>query len=245
MQQQQEKNQYFLFNFNQSLPDQQLFFDPLYWQQQARIIGQAQGRGTTYFLQTNDLFGVNCALRHYYRGGLIGKINRDRYRFIHINQSRSFAEFHLLRRLHQAGLNVPKPIGARVIKPSSRWYRADLLCEKIENAQDLTALLQAKPLDNQYWQQIGKLISQLHYLQVCHTDLNAHNILCQQRENGLKFWLIDFDKCAEQSGNVWKKANLARLLRSFEKEVKRMNIQFQYENWQALLEGYYTEHNFP
>ncbi|TCJ98710.1 3-deoxy-D-manno-octulosonic acid kinase [Volucribacter psittacicida] len=242
MQQLQDHNQYFLFNFHQPLADQQSFFEPVYWQQQAKIIGQAQGRGTTYFLQTQDLFGVNSVLRHYYRGGLIGKINRDSYHFTHLNATRSFAEFHLLRHLHQAGMNVPKPLGARVVK-SSYCYRADILTEKIENAQDLTALLQHQSLCSESWQQIGQLIRQLHYLQVCHTDLNAHNILCQQTPKGLTFWLIDFDKCYEQSGDIWKKANLQRLLRSFEKEVKRMNIQFHKENWQALLAGYNAKHN--
>ena len=61
-------------------------------------------------------------------------------------------------------------------------YQADILIEKIENAQDLTALLQTQQLQNDIWQAIGKLIRQLHDLQICHTDLNAHNILVQQLE---------------------------------------------------------------
>ena len=70
-------------------------------------------------------------------------------------------------------------------------YQADILIEKIENAQDLTALLQTQQLPNDVWQAIGKLIRQLHDLQICHTDLNAHNILVQQLENEQKCWLID------------------------------------------------------
>lgn len=240
MQQIQQHNQYMIFNFDLALPQQQLFFEPDYWQQQNRIIGTAQGRGTTYFLQTTDLFGVNCALRHYYRGGLIGKINRDHYRFQQLATSRSFAEFQLLQHLWQTGLNVPKPIGARVIKSSLNWYSADILTEKIENAQDLTALLQHIILTPQQWQQIGQLIAQLHQLQICHTDLNAHNILCQQEQGQTKFWLIDFDKCYQQTGEHWKTENLQRLHRSFNKEVQRMNIHFTEVDWQALLAGYYN-----
>ena len=41
-------------------------------------------------------------------------------------------------------------------------------------------------LPNDIWQAIGKLIRQLHDLQICHTDLNAHNILVQQLENEQK-----------------------------------------------------------
>ena len=74
----------------------------------------SKGRGTTYFLNTRDLFGVNTALRHYYRGGLWGKCNKDRYRFQSFTETRSVAEFQLLNQLHQAGVAVPKPIAARV-----------------------------------------------------------------------------------------------------------------------------------
>ena len=148
-------------------------------------------------------------------------------------------EFQLLTQLHQAGVAVPKPIAARVKKGKlGICYQADILIEKIENAQDLTALLQIQQLSNDIWQAIGKLIRQLHDLQICHTDLNAHNILVQQLENEQKCWLIDFDKCGQKSGDSWKQGNLERLHRSFVKEVGRMNIQFSEENWAELLKGY-------
>ena len=57
------------------------------------------------------------------------------------------AEFQLLNQLHQAGVAVPKPIAARVKKGKlGICYQADILIEKIENAQDLTALLQTQQL---------------------------------------------------------------------------------------------------
>ena len=149
------------------------------------------------------------------------------------------AEFNLLNQLHQSGLPVPKPIGARVRKGNlGICYQADLLSEKVENAQDLTALLQHHILEPKQWQEIGGLIRRLHDLQICHTDLNAHNILFQQNESDNQFWLIDFDKCGEKSGSFWKDANLQRLHRSFTKEVERMHIQFDEQNWRDLLEGY-------
>ncbi len=77
----QLKNDFFLFNFEHPEPHQEDFFNADFWRRQNRILGSAQGRGTTWFLQTADLFGVNTALRHYYRGGLWGKFNKDRYRF--------------------------------------------------------------------------------------------------------------------------------------------------------------------
>ncbi len=229
------KNQYFLFNFDKKLEDQRLFFDPVFWQQQDRIVGSAKGRGTTWFIRSKDLFGVNVALRHYYRGGLFGKIIKDQYPFWGLNKTRSFAEFLLLKKMYDSGLPVPQPIAARVVK-SGLYYRADLLSERIENAQDLTTLLQKSPLAPPHWQAIGRLIRQLHDLQICHTDLNAHNILWQAESQ--QPWLIDFDKCFEKQGAGWKKGNLQRLYRSFQKEIKRMGILFSEGNWANLLKGY-------
>lgn len=235
----QQNNRFFLFAFNENKVDQTYFFDAAYWRQQNRILGSAQGRGTTWFLQTEDLFGVNTALRHYYRGGLWGKINRDHYRFTSLPKTRSFAEFYLLNQLRQAGLPVPKPIGACVEKQGFNRYRADILTEKIENAQDLTALLRQTTLSEDGWRNIGQLIRRLHNLQICHTDLNAHNILVQQLEHQHRYWLLDFDKCGQKSGDFWKRKNLNRLQRSFLKEVDKINIRFTEKNWQDLLEGYY------
>ena len=162
----QQDNQFFLFNLTEKPTEPVSFFESAFWEKQQRITGSAKGRGTTYFLNTKDLFGVNTALRHYYRGGLWGKFNKDRYRFQSLTETRSVAEFQLLNQLYQADVAVPKPVAARVKKGKlGICYQADILIEKIENAQDLTALLQTQQLPNDIWQAIGKLIHQLHDLQ--------------------------------------------------------------------------------
>ena len=112
----QQDNQFFLFNLTEKPTEPASFFESAFWEKQQRITGSAKGRGTTYFLDTKDLFGVNTALRHYYRGGLWGKFNKDRYRFQSLTETRSVAELQLLNQLHQAGVAVPKPIAARVKK---------------------------------------------------------------------------------------------------------------------------------
>ena len=99
----QQDNQFFLFNLTEKPTEPASFFESTFWEKQQRITGSAKGRGTTYFLNTKDLFGVNTALRHYYRGGLWGKFNKDRYRFQSLTETRSIAELQLLNQLHQAG----------------------------------------------------------------------------------------------------------------------------------------------
>ena len=235
----QQDNQFSLFNLTEKPTEPASFFESAFWEKQQRITGSAKGRGTTYFLNTKDLFGVNTALRHYYRGGLWGEIQQRSLSFAIIYRNTQRGRISAFKSTPSSRCSRTQPIAARVKKGKlGICYQADILIEKIENAQDLTALLQTQQLPNDVWQAIGKLIRQLHNLQICHTDLNAHNILVQQLENEQKCWLIDFDKCGQKSGDSWKQGNLERLHRSFVKEVGRMNIQFNEENWTELLKGY-------
>lgn len=228
----------YLFNTPlQTVKDE--WFQPVDWYIKNRVVATAKGRGVTWFLDSQDLFGMNSVLRHYYRGGIVGKVVKDQYYFQRLETTRSFAEFRLLQQLQQKGLPVPYPIAARVIKVGC-FYRADILLQRIENAKDLTKVLQQTALSTEVWYQIGQLIRQLHNHQICHTDLNAHNILLQQQDNTTKLWLIDFDKCGFRQGDEWKAENLARLHRSFHKEVGRMQIHFNNEAWQQLLNGYHA-----
>lgn len=206
-------------------------FDIEYWQQQNAIIGSAQGRGTTWFIQLETM---QAALRHYRRGGLFGKLISDSYFFTGFEKARSVQEFKLLEKLREKGVNVPQPIAARVVK-KGLFYTADLLSEKIPNAMDLVDILIKGPIDNSIYLAIGREIKKLHQAQVNHTDLNIHNILID-KDN--KVWIIDFDKCYQQAGNSWKESNLQRLLRSFRKELNKRKIHWQAEDWQALIKAY-------
>lgn len=206
-------------------------FDPAYWHQQQRVLGQASGRGTTWFIRSE---GGDAALRHYRRGGLFGKLVRDCYWFSGWDNTRSQQEFVLLQRLRAAGVNVPKPLAARAVK-RGLCYRADLITAKIPAARDLADLLQQGPLDAEEYRCIGAEIARLHRAQVNHTDLNIHNILL---DTSGRVWLIDFDKCYAQSGDSWQQSNLDRLLRSFRKEMIKRAIHWQEQDFAALLAGY-------
>jgi len=206
-------------------------FSSAYWQQQSNVIGSAQGRGTTWFVQLDKLQG---ALRHYRRGGLFGKIISDHYIFTGWQKTRCIEEFRLLDKLNRAGVNVPKPIAAKVHKKGF-FYQADLLSEKIPVATDLVDILKERSLTEDEYIKIGREIKKLHNAQVNHTDLNIHNILL---DSAGKVWIIDFDKCYQQCGDHWKEKNLARLLRSFRKESKKRAIQWHENNWLYLMKGY-------
>lgn len=208
--------------------DPKQVFNSAFWQQNDKVIGSAQGRGTTWFVQTET---IEAALRHYHRGGLFGKLVEDSYRFSGWEQTRSYQEFQLLNTLIEAGVNVPKPIAARAVK-SGFTYKADLLSEKIPNARDLVSILMENPLPAEMHKKIGQEIRKMHDAQVNHTDLNIHNILIDDQD---KVWIIDFDKCFLQSGDNWKRSNLDRLKRSFEKEVIKRNIHWTQKQWDELF----------
>lgn len=214
------------------------FFEPEYWQQQNKVKGSATGRSTAFFV---DAGAHGLLLRHYYRGGLVGKFNKDRFKREAIPQSRAMAEFSLLLKLRELKLPVPRPVAARHVKASLWGYRADILVEVIPNAQDTFKVLQQQQLNEQEWLHIGKTIRQLHDTGVYHSDLNCHNIMLDA--DGA-IWIVDFDKCGFKQAGEWREANLQRLLRSLNKELnkaKEANRDFHFDearDWPLLERGY-------
>lgn len=213
-----------------------------YWQAKHAITGSAQGRGTTWFIQYHDddkpaSPDQQWVLRHYYRGGLIGKIINDSYLFTGMEQTRAAKEFALLHHLHTLDLPAPMPIAFRV-KRRGLFYQADLLSSRIENAQDLVAILSEKALDDTVWQRIGATIKRFHQHNIYHHDLNAHNILINDKQ---QVFIIDFDQGEVRTNhsNKWQQGNIDRLKRSFLKELNKLpKFHFNEEHWQQLLSGY-------
>ena len=138
--------------------------------------------------------------------------------------------------MRSLGLPAPKPVAFRVEK-RGLFYRADLLSSRIENASDLVGILSDKQIDDTLWFVIGKVIKAFHQQGIYHHDLNAHNILVDDKN---QVFLIDFDRGEQRTTlEKWPEENMARLLRSFRKECHRVvNFQWQEENWQALMKGY-------
>lgn len=215
------------------------WFTMEYWQQKSVITGSSKGRHITWFIQPNldEADESQWVLRHYYRGGLIEKISKDRYFFTGLNQTRAIAELTLLVQLYNEGFNVPKPIAANVEKYGLH-YRADIIIERVEGAQDMVAKLSKTALTNVRWQQLGRCIAKFHQRGVYHADLNAKNILITDEE----FYLIDFDRGEiRQPRTKWQNANLDRLLRSFNKEKGILDtLKFTSNNWQQLVLGYHS-----
>lgn len=207
-------------------------FDGQYWQAKDRIIGTATGRGTTYFFRHNQ---QELVLRHYRRGGLIGKVINDQYLFKNLEETRAWQEFRLLAHMQTLALPAPAPVAAKVTRHGP-VYRADIIIKRIGDSQDVFTLLCRSALAEHTWLAIGACIRRFHNHDIYHHDLNIHNIMLDKQQ---KVWLIDFDKCSLKSNTSYKMANLARLKRSLCKEYsKQPQFYFNEANWQALLAGY-------
>jgi 3-deoxy-D-manno-octulosonic acid kinase len=237
----QEGNVYCRYNTNAIDDFSPEMLNSKYWQDKKAITGSAQGRGTTWFIEYNSLGSKSSekqqwVLRHYYRGGLIGKIINDKYFFTGQENTRAAKEYQLLDILQSLALPAPKPIAFRVTKQGP-FYQADLLSSRIEHAQDLVAILSKEALTEEVWREVGKVIRRFHNAGIYHHDLNSHNILL---DNKRKVWLIDFDRGDQRAvSSAWQQANIARLLRSFEKEKNKLpTFHWTKEHWNMLLEGY-------
>jgi 3-deoxy-D-manno-octulosonic acid kinase len=208
-------------------------FEPAYWRARSALVGHAGGRGTTWFLCQG---AEQWALRHYYRGGLVARLLKDRYLWCGLERTRAWREWHLMAELHRRGLPVPAPVAARVIRYGLS-YSADLITQRIPDVEPLSLRLQTVPLPCEDWQRLGYVLRRFHDAGLDHADLNAHNILLGTSR---QFWLIDFDKGRLRSaGGYWRTNNLRRLLRSLRK-LRRLSPSFRCSesDWDALLSGY-------
>lgn len=192
----------------------------------------AEGRGEVIFYEHQ---AIKLVLKHYHRGGLVAKLNNDRYLGLRLGYTRSFKEWRLLSKLQTLGLSAPVPVAASVIKKGP-FYRADLVTKEIANISTLADLLFENALDQKIWQGIGSCIRRFHDYDVYHADLNARNILVSNND----IHLIDFDKGAiRYLGDTWKASNLTRLKRSLLKfEAKTDKFHFAEGDWRWLLAGY-------
>ncbi|WP_455208847.1 3-deoxy-D-manno-octulosonic acid kinase [Kaarinaea lacus] len=231
----QHNQDYFIFDQEMLDHVSSNHFDPTYHHQQHTLRGQAQGRGTTYFI---TLVGtLDCVLRHYRRGGLVARFTEDKYLWTDLEQTRPWREWHLLKLMVEKNLPVPHPVAAHV-HHHSFYYTADIITQQIPATQSLAMLLSNDEMNDELWRRLGKTIQRFHQRGIYHADLNAHNILMDASE---QFYLIDFDKGEQRTPSAaWQQGNIDRLQRSLEK-LKQQNPQqfhFSLHHWGALLQAY-------
>ncbi len=209
------------------------WFNPQHWLEQDKVFAQKTGRATAYFFAEKELKAV---LRHYWRGGLIGKVLQDQYMYTGMEQTRVYKEFSLMCELYQQGLPVVEPIAALVTR-SGLIYRGDIITRALEGANSLCERLVEGALAENLITTIGETIARFHKAGVYHADLNINNVLFDNQDN---VHIIDFDRGEFRAPNArWQQQNMQRLQRSFAKEAGRQpNFHWQESDWQKLEEAY-------
>ncbi|GBL05726.1 3-deoxy-D-manno-octulosonic acid kinase [Glaciecola sp. KUL10] len=208
------------------------YFAPDYLKKHKLINRTAEGRGTVYFFNFGD---IEVVLRHYYRGGLIAKLVKDKFVFAGIQNTRAFRELAILEHLHKKGVNVPRPIAAKV-RVLGLSYQCDIMTELIADAKELHECLLDKGVTEDIWHKVGEEIKKLHSAQACHYDLNVKNVLITKRNEVV---LLDFDSCELKQGESWKSKNIDRFKRSLRKQAaKYENYAFSEDKWAILLNAY-------
>lgn len=149
--------------------------------QHARAVSQG-GRQSAWFVEGD--FG-QAVLRYYRRGGLRAKFGEESYFWLGQKNVRAFAEIRVLEHLREQNILVPEPIGAAYWR-SGIWYKNAILTRRIEKARTLAECLAE---NNQIT--VYKAIKAMHAAGVWHADLNANNILLDDKQ---QVWLIDFDR---------------------------------------------------
>lgn len=199
-----------------------------------RVLGiKHAGRQAVYFLHVG---GREYVLRHYWRGGHAARLSKESYVWLGATRSRPFREWHLLDTLWRQGLPVPRPAAARLVR-RGLVYWGDILIERLLNTSSLTELLTHQALPSALWQRVGEVIRQFHDAGADHADLNAGNILVDDRG---QVFLIDWDRGRlRRSAGGWQQSNLSRLARSLVKFAqKQPTFHYSETDWQALLCGY-------
>ncbi len=212
-------------------------FEPTHWQQLGAISRTATGRAEVHFVNTGTAHWV---LRHYRRGGLIGRLVHDQYVWTGLARTRAWREWHLLAELHTRGFPVPQAVAARV-QHSGLFYRADLITALIADAEPLADRLGREALPPAVWTTLGQTIARFHQAGIHHSDLNARNILWRAGES--RFFLLDFDGARRNASPALLASGIARLRRSLDKFVrlageKSAAFHFDEAAWHAMLAGY-------
>lgn len=210
-------------------------FTPQGWPHSEPLQGElgSGGRGNTLYVGN---IPRQFVLRHYMRGGLLGKLIRDTYFFKNSDHTRSFKEWRLLDKLSANNLNVPRPAAARYVQYGT-FYTADIITVRIPDVVPLSIYIARASRHAAFWEHLGAAIWTFHKHGVFHADMNAYNI---QVDGDGDVWMLDFDKGELRRPGAWQQQTLQRLHRSLNKIVGLdPRLYYSDENWEQLLSGYF------
>lgn len=202
-----------------------------FWPRAETVPGYSGGRGATLFVEYEQQMWV---LKHYHRGGMVGRWLDDGFLWLGQDNTRSVMEYDLLREMVTDGLPVPIPVAAHVKRDGPR-YTADLITLRIPDVTPFSARLALGPAAPSVWESVGRCIAEFHRRGYYHADLSTHNLQINPQD---QIYLLDWDRGRNLAPGSWRKKNLERLKRSCIKISGDGNAAFGTDDWEALLRGY-------
>ena len=194
---------------------------------------RSAGRGNTLYVGNVP---KQFVLRHYIRGGLVGRFVHDRYLWTGEDRTRAFAEWRMLAKMADSGLRVPRPAAARYLR-HGLFYTADIITVRIPNVVALSTYIAGEAPAADFWESLGAAVRKFHDKGVYHADMNAYNL---QIDGDGDLWLLDFDRGRLLPPGPWQQKTLRRLHRSLQKIVSMdPRLHFRQHNWEQFLEGYF------
>lgn len=210
------------------------WFDPLWWQARGALVSEPGGRGQVHYLHGGH---GDWVLRQCRRGGFARHFSERLYWWAGERRTRAFAEWRLLADLHSRGLPVPRPVAAHYRRSAGGlFYEAALITCRLPARFTLRELYREGRVPEHAWAEVGRVVRRVHDAGVCHTDLNAGNLLLDE-DAGV--YVVDFDQGHRGARGRWREGNLARLHRSLQKTaVQAGRHRLEPALWQRLLDGY-------
>ncbi len=199
-----------------------------------------EGRGRLRALSLAN--GDTALIRTYRHGGLLRACTGDVF---FSWPPRPFRELTITEEIRRRGIPTVEAYGAYVEQLWGPFYRGWLVTRELTGAQDLwqafkSGLVQELGIDT-ILRAVADSLRTLHREGVYHTDLNLKNILVCREEDGVKGYIIDFDKAKLVLGHLppeLVRRNLSRLLRSINK-LDPARTFFLTSHWDEFVNFYY------
>ena len=184
--------------------------------------------------------GDAALVRTYRRGGVPGCFTKDLF---FTWPARPFRELAVTERVRSRGVPTLEVLAALVEREWGPFYRGWLVTRRLGGAKDLWLTLQNDHdmvSRKELFLSVARSLRRMHELGIYHSDLNLKNILVRREGEGLKIYVIDFDKAKLFPRGLPRERaneNLDRLLRSVRKLDPRRRF-FSQEDWTLFMEMY-------
>jgi 3-deoxy-D-manno-octulosonic acid kinase len=185
--------------------------------------------------------GETALVRVYRHGGVLRSLTGE---FFFTWPPRPFRELAVTEEARLRGILTLEIVGAWVKKAWGPFYRGWLVTRELRGAHDLWAALRSRLYvgedERSLLRSVAQSLRRMHRRGVYHRDLNLKNILVRRERDGIRSYIIDFDKARLFSQEVPpKKAerNLNRLLRSVCK-LDPDRRRFSPEDWDLFVRFY-------